>query len=70
MNETCTEKQLKWFVDMLFEELTKILDKFGYGWNYTLEDILGVELSLDEMREELYTLVMEIFAEDREETKM
>ena len=60
MNETCTEKQLKRVVDMLLEELTKILDKFGYAWNYTLEDILGEELSLDEMREELYTLVMEM----------
>ena len=45
---------------MLFEELTKILSKFGYGWSYTLQDILGVDLSLDEMREELYTLVMEM----------
>ena len=60
MNDPSIQKRLECDVDMLFVQLTKILDKFGYGWKFTLEDILGVALSLNEMGEELYTLVIEM----------
>ena len=60
MNDPSLQKRLECDVDMLFMELTKILDKFGYGWKFTLEDILGVAISLNEMGEELYILVIEM----------
>ena len=60
MNDPSIQKRLECDVDMLFVQLTKILDKFGYGWKFTLEDILGMGLSLNDMGEELYTLVIEM----------
>ena len=60
MNYPSIQKRLECDVDMLFVKLIKILDKFEYGWKFTLEDILDVALSLNETGEELYTLVIEM----------
>ena len=64
MNDPSLQKRRECDVDMLFVELTNILYKFGYGWKFTLEDILGATLnatlSLNEMGEELHTLVIEM----------